>query len=267
MRRLPVDLAAAGYVTTVDVLLPEVDASGSQSLGLLAVGAVAGGSSGVAPLGAGRWGLTHVGAAGAAALGTASAASSGSRVVVESEAGRSAREHRLVGVLEEVVAGGGGRREEVVAGQGQTGVVGRVVGHLGGVDADAHGAADVEPAAGGRSVHVPPAVAGLDAAVRGARHGVEGPGFVGVSAVDGAQGRALHFAENAALVVMWIAGGLGTGRAGEVEIATVLRRGGGAGGDRCSGIATGTPGAACRCRSLRDASRRASGATSARVLR
>lgn len=52
MRSLSVNLAAARNVAAVDVLLPEVDAGRSQPLGLLAVGAVAGGASRVPPLGA-----------------------------------------------------------------------------------------------------------------------------------------------------------------------------------------------------------------------
>lgn len=54
MRRLPVHLPASRYVAAVDVLLPQVNTRRSQSFGLLAVGAVASGATGVAPLRARR---------------------------------------------------------------------------------------------------------------------------------------------------------------------------------------------------------------------
>lgn len=50
VRRLAVDLAAAGDVTAVDVLLAEVDAGRAQPLRLLAVRAVAGRAARVPPL-------------------------------------------------------------------------------------------------------------------------------------------------------------------------------------------------------------------------
>ena len=251
MGRLPVDLAAAGYVAAVDVLLPEVDARGTQPLGLLAVGAVAGGAPGVAALRARRRGLADAAAAGArgaaGALGTAGAGAAAG-VVMEPETGGPARKHGLVRVLQEVVPGAR-LAEQVVAGQGEAGrVVGRVVGHLGGVHADADGAADVEPAASrGGAVHVPPAVGGLEAAVAGAGHGIEGPGLVGVAPVDAAraQGGALYLAKNASLVVV-VRGLLGAGRAGEVEVAGVLGRRGGARGDRGAGVAAARAAGAAR---------------------
>ena len=52
VRRLAVDLTAAGDVTVVDVFLLEVGGCGPEALGLLAVGTVTGGTAGVAPLGA-----------------------------------------------------------------------------------------------------------------------------------------------------------------------------------------------------------------------
>lgn len=258
--RLPVDLAAARYVAAVDVLLPEVDARWSQSLGLLAVGTVAGGASGVAALRARRRCLTDATASGAAGALRAGGTGAGARVMVQSEARWAAWQHRLVRVLKEVVAGAR-LAEQMVAGEGQARrVVGRVVSHLGGVHADAYGPADVEPASGrGGTVHVPPAVGGLDAAVRRPGHGVERPGLVGVPAVDGAraQSGALYLTEDAGLVVV-VGGRLGTSRAREVEVAGVLGRRGGAGGDGRAGIATACAARAARCcGALRDAGGRA----------
>lgn len=82
----------------MDVLLPEVHAGGTESLGFLTIRTIAGGTPGVASLRARRGRLANAGASdadtAAAALrasGTGAGAGRGGRVVMESESGRSAR--------------------------------------------------------------------------------------------------------------------------------------------------------------------------------
>ncbi|KYN08689.1 hypothetical protein ALC62_00360 [Cyphomyrmex costatus] len=102
MRRFPVDLAATRYVAAVDVLLPEVHAGGTESLGFLTIRTIAGGTSGVTSLRARRGRLADAGApdadTAAAALrasGTGAGAGCGGRVVMEPESGRPTRARGL----------------------------------------------------------------------------------------------------------------------------------------------------------------------------
>lgn len=125
------------------------------------------------------------------------------------------------------MAGGCSRGQQVIASESEARrVVGRVIGHLRRVDADADGAAHVQPTAGGRgTVHVPPTVARFDSAVSRARHRIERPRLVRMPAVYRAQGRTLDLAQETALMVMRIAGRLSARCPGKVQLATVLRRG------------------------------------------
>lgn len=99
MRRFPVDLSATRYVAAMDVLLPEVHAGGTESLGFLTIRAIARGATGVTSLRARRGRLAHAGApdaadtaAAAAGLRTSSAgAGRRGRVMMEPKSGRSAR--------------------------------------------------------------------------------------------------------------------------------------------------------------------------------
>lgn len=116
------------------------------------------------------------------------------------------------------MTGGRGRGQQVIAGQRETcRVVGRIIGHLRRVDADADGAAYVQPTAGGRgAVHVPPTIARFDAAVSRARHRVERPRLVRMPAVYRAQGRTLDLTQETALMMVWIAGRLSARCPGKV---------------------------------------------------
>ena len=272
MRRFPVDLTAAGYVAAVDVLLPQMHAGRAEPLGLLTIGTVAGRAPCVPSLGAGRGRLAdaarphaHATAAPLGATGTGARARRRGRVMVEAESGRPPRQHRFVRVLEEIVAGGGRGGQQMIAGQGKAGrVVGRVVGHLGGVDTDADCSADVEPPAGCRGpVHVPPTVARFNPAVSRAGHRVERPRLVRVPAVNRAQRSSLHLTEQAALMMVRIAGRLGARRPREVQVAAVLGRGRRARRDRRSRVATARASGAARSRrSLTHSRRRASSSSS-----
>ena len=122
MRRFPVDLTAAGYVTAMDVLLPEMYAGRTESLGFLTIRTVAGRTSGVASLGARRRGLANAAcpnadaaAAPLRATGTGARARRRGRVMVEPEPGRASRQHRFVRVLKEIVAGGGRGGQQMIA--------------------------------------------------------------------------------------------------------------------------------------------------------
>lgn len=270
MRRFPVDLTAAGYVAAVDVLLPQMHAGRAEPLGLLTIGTVAGRAPCVPSLGAGRGRLAdaarphaHATAAPLGATGTGARARRRGRVMVEAESGRPPRQHRFVRVLKEIVAGGGRGGQQMIAGQGKAGrVVGRVVGHLGGVDTDADRSADVEPPAGCRGpVHVPPTVARFNPAVSRAGHRVERPRLVRVPAVNRAQRGSLHLTEQAALMMVRIAGRLGARRPREVQVAAVLGRGRRARRDRRSRVATARASGAARSRRpLTHSRRRASSA-------
>lgn len=272
MRRFPVDLTAAGYVTAVDVLLPEMYAGRTESLGFLTVRTVAGGASGVPSLRPRRRGLVnagrahaHAAAATLRATGTGARARRRGRVMMQPETRRPSRQHRFVRVLKEIVAGGGRRGQQMIARQCQAGrIVGRVVGHLRGVNTDPDCAPDVQPSAGRRrSVNVPPTVARFDTAVRRARHRVERPRLVRMSAVHRAQGRSLDLTEQTALMMMRIAGWLRARRPRKVQVAAVLGRGRRARGHRRSRVSTGrrATGAARRRWSLTDSGRRTSSAS------
>ena len=129
---------------------------------------------------------------------------------------------------------------------------------------DADRAAYVQPSAGCRGpVNVPPTVARFDTAVCRARHRVERPRLVRMSAVHRAQGRSLDLSEQAALMMMRIAGRLGARCSRKVQVAAVLRRGRRAGSHRRSRVAAGrAAGAARRRRSLTDSGRCASTSSS-----
>lgn len=151
------------------------------------------------------------------------------------------------------MTGGRSRGQQVIAGQRETRrVVGRVIGHLRRVNADADGAAHVQPSAGRcGTVHVPPTVARFNSAMGRAWHRVERPRLVRMPAVHRAQGRAFDLAQKTTLMMMRVAGRLGARRSGKIQFATILRRGRGARRYRCSGVTTGrAAGAARRRRSL-----------------
>uniref|UniRef100_A0A182Q891 Uncharacterized protein n=1 Tax=Anopheles farauti TaxID=69004 RepID=A0A182Q891_9DIPT len=178
--RLPVHLAAPGYVAAVDVLLAQMDTGRAEPLRLLAVRAVAGRPAGVAALAArrrclrgARWRRrrtsrvrtqpepahahahahtdadAHADAPArlpdpdAARLQHALVAAVLQQMLAGAEQVRGVRERR-VRQRRRVVVGGGGRRRR------------RVIRHRGRVHAGGGARADVEPAAG-RPVHVPPA--------------------------------------------------------------------------------------------------------------
>lgn len=98
MRRFPVDLAATRYVAAMDVLLPEVHAGRTESLGFLTIRTIAGSTSSVSSLRAWRGCLTHTGstdadtAAGALrTAGTGAGASRCGRMVMKTKSGWPAR--------------------------------------------------------------------------------------------------------------------------------------------------------------------------------